>query len=92
VRHSNTEEAAAGADTAAVGAVGLWWDLGIGMVDTPCSVGIQTISFVALAEEGDEKEASLWFQMSVGMMALGAESLQKRKETLFLMKEVGERA
>lgn len=99
MRHSNTEEAVAAADTAVVAAaaagavVGLvWWNPGKGIVDTPCSVGTQTISFVALAEEGDEKETSLRFRMSLGMMALGVESLQKRKETLFWMKEVGERA
>ena len=61
------------------------------MVDTPCSVGTQKISFVELDEDLDEKEASLWFQKGVGM-ALDVEGLQKQKETLFLMKEVEETA
>ena len=86
MHHSNTEEAV---DDGVVGVRVAWWILGLGMVDTPCSVRAKKISFVELDEEVDEKEASLWFQKGVGM-ALDVESLQKQKETLFLMKEVEE--
>lgn len=88
MHHSNTEEAV---DDGVVGVRVAWWILGLGMVDTPCSVRAKKISFVELDEEVDEKEASLWFQKGVGM-ALDVESLQKQKETLFLMKEVEETA